>query len=85
LIWVTAVLVTIFSTIDIGVYVSTAVSLLLLLVRVAHPRGYFLGKVTLRSDTPGRKEQRDVFVPLAKDGVTNPDIKVVPPSPGVIV
>ncbi|KAF9066889.1 sulfate transporter family-domain-containing protein [Rhodocollybia butyracea] len=85
LIWATGVLVTIFSTIEIGVYVSTAVSLVLMLVRVAHPRGYFLGKVTLRSETPGRKEKRDVFVPLAKDGIINPDVKVTPPTPGVIV
>jgi sodium-independent sulfate anion transporter 11 len=85
LIWCTAVLVTIFSTIEIGVYVSVCISLALLLIRIARPRGYFLGKVTLRSDTPGSEEQRDVFVPLAKDGVTNPNIKVVPPSPGVVV
>ncbi|KAE9410740.1 sulfate permease [Gymnopus androsaceus JB14] len=85
LIWCTAVLVTVFSTIEIGVYVSVALSLALLLVRIAHPRGYFLGKVTLRSDTPGSKEYRDVFVPLTNDGVTNSDVKVVPPSPGVIV
>lgn len=85
LIWCAAVLTTIFSTIEIGVYVSVCISLALLLIRIAHPRGYFLGKVTLRSDAPGSKEQRDVFVPLTKDGVTNSDIKVVPPSPGVIV
>ncbi|KAJ3768151.1 sulfate transporter family-domain-containing protein [Lentinula raphanica] len=85
LIWAAAVLVTIFSTIEIGVYVSVCVSLALLLIRVAHPRGYFLGKITLRSDTPGSKDQRDVYVPLARDGVTNPDIKVTPPAPGVIV
>ncbi|KIK59669.1 hypothetical protein GYMLUDRAFT_261679 [Collybiopsis luxurians FD-317 M1] len=83
LIWTAAVLVTIFSTIEIGVYVSVCVSLALLLVRIAHPRGYFLGKVTLR--TSGSKEQREVFVPLSKDGITNSDIKVTPPEPGVIV
>ncbi|KAJ3812550.1 sulfate transporter family-domain-containing protein [Lentinula aff. lateritia] len=85
LIWAAAVLVTIFSTIEIGVYVSVCVSLALLLIRVAHPRGYFLGKITLRTDAPGSKDQRDVFVPLARDGMTNPDIKVSPPAPGVIV
>lgn len=85
MIWAAAVLVTIFSTIEIGVYVSVCVSLALLLIRVAHPRGYFLGKITLRTDAPGSKDQRDVFVPLARDGMTNPDIKVSPPAPGVIV
>ncbi|KAE9396190.1 sulfate permease [Gymnopus androsaceus JB14] len=85
LIWCAAVLVTIFSTIEIGVYVSVCISLALLLVRIAHPRGYFLGKVTLRSDTPESREHRDVFVPLTKDGITNSDIKVIPPPPGVII
>ncbi|KAJ3990017.1 sulfate transporter family-domain-containing protein [Lentinula detonsa] len=85
LIWAAAVLVTIFSTIEIGVYVSVCVSLALLLIRVAHPRGYFLGRITLRTESPGSKDQRDVYVPLARDGMINPDIKVTPPAPGVIV
>ncbi|KAJ4488210.1 sulfate transporter family-domain-containing protein [Lentinula aciculospora] len=85
LIWAAAVLVTVFSTIEIGVYVSVCVSLALLLIRVAHPRGYFLGKATIRIDAPGSKNQRDIFVPLVRDGITNPDIKVMPPAPGVIV
>jgi solute carrier family 26 (sodium-independent sulfate anion transporter), member 11 len=28
---------------------------------------------------------REVFVPLAPDGVTNPHIKVTPPSPDIII
>ena len=47
LIWLAAVLVIIFSTIDNGIYTSICASLALFLIRVAHPHGYFLGKVTL--------------------------------------
>ena len=83
-IWWAAVFVTIFSTIENGIYTSICSSLLLLLVRIAHPRGYFLGKVTL-SDPQNRNTTREVFLPLRPDGVTNSDVKVEPPSPGVIV
>ena len=57
----------------------------LLLLRLAHPRGNFLGKVTLHKDHPDRKETREIFVPLKGNGINNPDIKVAPPSPGVLV
>ncbi|KAG7446123.1 sulfate permease [Guyanagaster necrorhizus] len=82
-IWVAAVLVTIFSSIENGIYVSICTSLALLLIRIAHPRGYFLGKVTLNDDSD--KHRQEVFVPLTKDGITNSDVQVTPPSPGVIV
>ena len=85
MIWLAAVLITIFSSIENGIYVSIASSVGLLLLRIAHPRGYFLGKVTLQGDSPTRKESREVFVPLTKNGITNPQLKIIPPSPGVIV
>ena len=84
-IWLAAVLVTIFSTIENGIYTSICASAALLLVRLAHPRGYFLGKVTLRADSRESEESREVFVPLKPDGVTNPQVKVDAPSPGVII
>ena len=83
LIWVAAVLVTVFSSIENGIYTSIAASLALLLIRVARPRGSFLGKVTIRSSDSDT--QREVFVSLTKDNVTNPHVKVIPPSPGVLV
>ncbi|SJL01238.1 related to sulfate permease II [Armillaria ostoyae] len=84
-IWAAAVLVTIFSSIENGIYVSICASLALLLIRLAHPRGYFLGKVTLDDDSSEHKRHREVFVPLTKDSVTNADVQVTPPSPGVVV
>lgn len=85
IIWLAAVLVTVFSTIEDGIYTSIIASLVLLLLRVAHPRGYFLGKVTLQSDGEDSKGSREVFVPLSRNGVTNPDVKVQSPTPGIII
>ncbi|EJF62428.1 sulfate permease [Dichomitus squalens LYAD-421 SS1] len=83
-IWAAAVLVTVFSTIENGIYTSICASAALLLVRIARPRGYFLGKVTLHEDQ-NSSEVRDVYVPLQeRPGVLAP-VKVVPPPPGVIV
>lgn len=82
-IWLAAVLVTVFSSVENGIYVSICTSVGLLLIRIAHPRGAFLGKVTVRGGNS--KQSRDVYVPLTKDGITNPHIKIDPPSPGVIV
>lgn len=83
-IWLAAVLVTVFSTIENGIYTSIAASLALLLVRIAHPRGYFLGKVTL-TDSRNDRGSREVFLPLRPDGVTSLEVKVEPPAPGVII
>jgi sodium-independent sulfate anion transporter 11 len=84
-IWLAAVLVTVFSSIENGIYASICASIALLLIRVAHPRGYFLGKVTLRADPHESEGSREVFVPFKPDGVTNPTVKVDAPSPGVII
>ncbi|KAF8633738.1 hypothetical protein AX17_004394 [Amanita inopinata Kibby_2008] len=85
-IWVAAVFVTIFSTIENGIYTSICASLALLLVRVAHPRGAFLGKVIIRENSPAdSKNSREVFLPLMQNRLNNPHIEIVPPSPGVLV
>jgi len=94
IIFLTAVIVTIFTTIEIGIYTSIGASVLLLLVRIARPRGTFLGRVVLHDENA--RESRDVFIPLPNampsshisfrpQGVINPDIKVLPPLPGVII
>ncbi|KIY67713.1 sulfate permease [Cylindrobasidium torrendii FP15055 ss-10] len=82
-IWLAAVLVTIFSSIENGIYVAVCASLALLLIRIAHPRGAFLGKVRVRLDN--NKETRDVYVPLKTNGVNNEHLDILPPAPGVIV
>ena len=82
-IWVAAVLVTVFATIEDGIYVSIAASLVLLLIRIARPRGKFLGKLTIHQES----HSREVFVPIQPqdDGLLNPHLKVYPPAPGVVV
>ena len=82
-IWAAAVLITVFSSIENGIYTSICASLALLLVRIAHPRGYFLGRVTIQAEQS--KESRDIFVPLKTNGIINSQVKVDPPLPGVIV
>ncbi|KAF9228010.1 sulfate permease [Gyrodon lividus] len=84
IIWLAAVIVTVFSTIEDGIYTSICASIALLLLRIAHPRGYFLGKVTL-TNPQNTKDSREIFVPLLPDGITNPHTKVDPPAPGVII
>lgn len=81
-IWWAAVLVTVFSTIENGIYVSICTSLALLLIRLAHPRGHLLGKVTIHRESSGVQETREVFLPLDKN---DSKIQVVPPLPGVII
>ncbi|KAF8630072.1 hypothetical protein AX15_003129 [Amanita polypyramis BW_CC] len=83
-IWVATVLVTVFSTIENGIYTSICASLALFLIRMAHPRGSFLGKATIRGYSKP-SDVRQVFLPLTKDGMADPHIHVVPPSPGVLI
>ncbi|CAG7849048.1 Probable sulfate permease C869.05c [Serendipita indica DSM 11827] len=84
LIWAAAVLVSIFSSIENGIYTSVAASLVLLLIRVARPGGQFLGKVKVHGDD--NSTSRDVFVPLEpKGGLRNPHIIVEPAAPGVFI
>ena len=44
-----------------------------------------MGKVTVRGNSSDGIATREVFVPLSDNGVTNPDINVTPPSPGIII
>ena len=80
------VLAIIFTTIEIGIYTVIIASLVLLLLRIARPRGRFLGKVKIRSTSELQSESREVYVPLNPSAnVMNPDLQVIPPAPGVIL
>ncbi|SNX85398.1 probable Sulfate permease [Melanopsichium pennsylvanicum] len=92
IIFLAAVFTTVFSTTENGVYVSVAASLALLLIRIARPRGRWLGLVRIHHGITGPNEStltlthRDVFVPLDdKDGLRDPSIHVEPPPPGVLI
>jgi solute carrier family 26 (sodium-independent sulfate anion transporter), member 11 len=83
IIFIAALLVTIFSTIENGIYTAIIASVALLLVRIAHPRGKFLGKVTISTD---KEQSREIYVPLHPGGgVMNPYLRVEPPVPGIII
>jgi sodium-independent sulfate anion transporter 11 len=84
IIFFTAVLVTIFSSIENGIYVSLATSFALLIFKLAHPRGHFLGRVRVHSSSKS-SDSRDVFVPQTSNRVVNPQIRVEPPPPGILI
>lgn len=83
-----AVFVTVFTSVDYGVYTSVAASAALLLIRIARPRGNWLGVVRVEHHDPatGHAQQRTVFVPMEnRDGLRDPSVQVLPPPPGVFV
>ncbi|TRM58068.1 sulfate permease [Schizophyllum amplum] len=100
-IWLAAVLITIFTTIENGIYASICASLALLLIRVAHPRGKFLGKVVLRRGSslpsPGKSfsSSQTASVRSGYDGgeyerevfvpLSQANVGVIPPAPGVVI
>ena len=70
IIWWATVLVTIFATIEIGIYTSIIASLVLLLIRIARLRGDFFGKATLTSkDTSDIDKgiEREVFCKICEN------------------
>ena len=83
-IFMAAVIVTVFSTIENGIYVALATSAALLIFKLAHPRGHFLGRVRVHSSN-NPSDSRDVFVPHSPNRVINPQIRVEPPAPGVLI
>lgn len=80
IIFLAAVFITIFSSIENGIYWAIISSLLVLLYRIARPRGQFLGRLRLSNGT----DSRDIWVPVDKR-ILNPEAKIQPPPPGVIV
>ncbi|KAG8886508.1 hypothetical protein FRB97_003019 [Tulasnella sp. 331] len=90
IIWWAAVLVTVFSSIENGIYTAISASGALLLLRVARPQGQFLGRVLIRRTHGPETVYREVFVPIktfqpAYGKVLNPHIKVELPAPGVVI
>lgn len=87
IIFVGAVLWSVFYSIESGIYWSLATSVVLLLFRIARPKGHFLGRVRIRPEnTEAGGAIRDVYVPLdGSGGVTNRDIPVEAPPTGIII
>ncbi|KAE8397702.1 sulfate permease [Aspergillus pseudonomiae] len=100
LIFFAGVLVTVFSTIENGVYVTISVSAALLLWRIVKARGEFLGKVMICSvigdhlfdnDAKASLEKdpdesfRTVFLPISHHDGSNPAVDVEHPYSGVFI
>ncbi|GAA5831795.1 hypothetical protein JCM5353_006170 [Sporobolomyces roseus] len=85
-IFIAAVLITFFTTIEIGIYFAIAASAALLLVRLAKPRGSFLGRVRVRQeDKSGATTTRDIYVPLRPMSPKDTSVVVESPPEGIIV
>ncbi|CCX32382.1 sulfate transporter family-domain-containing protein [Pyronema domesticum] len=79
-IFVAAVFITIFTNIENGIYWAIISSALLLLYRIARPRGDFLGRLRLHNGN----QQRDIWVPVSKR-LLNPNVAIRTPPPGILV
>ncbi|KAJ2018145.1 hypothetical protein H4S04_007638 [Coemansia sp. S16] len=85
------VLVSIFSSIDNGIYTTVAASAALLLFRIAKAQGKFVGTVRVVYDQPdavaasNTAESRDIFVPLDHSDGSNPSVTPQHPQGGVFI
>ena len=86
IIWLAGVLVIIFTTVETGIYTVIIASLILLLLRIARPRGTFLGKVKVHAQSKPESDYREIYVPLNPGTtVANPNLQILSPAPGVIL
>ncbi|CAG8575183.1 2023_t:CDS:2 [Paraglomus brasilianum] len=79
-VFVCSVVFTFFFTIEIGIYVSSGLSLLILMLRVARPRIDELGRLVLGKSADG-VSPRYVYVPLDHPSFTT----TTPPPEGVLI
>jgi sodium-independent sulfate anion transporter 11 len=87
--WV-GVIVTIFTSIEDGIYVTIGTSGALLLYRIAKARGQFVGRVEiheiiLKSDNDVHTNTRNIYVPLNHSDGTNPIVTPVSPGNGIFI
>lgn len=96
MIWVAGVVIAIFRGLETAIYVTTGLSFLLLLVRIARTKGQFLGKVTVQEMDPsqnqdssaqpkGKAAMRELYLDLARNDASNRDIVVETPHGGVLI
>ncbi|KAF4998631.1 hypothetical protein FGRMN_2957 [Fusarium graminum] len=96
MIWVAGVVMAIFTGLETAIYVTTGLSFLLLLVRIARTRGQFLGRVTIQEmdqseegleNTTSEKQtaMREIFLDLDRNDASNRDIVVETPHGGVLI
>ncbi|KAI8393834.1 sulfate transporter family-domain-containing protein [Radiomyces spectabilis] len=66
-VFVTTVIVTFFTTVEYGIYASLALSLAILLFRIARPRFWVLGRVPLTSPEPEKSDIAQQYLYVSKD------------------
>jgi len=71
-----------------GIYTSIIASIVILVVRIARPRGSVLGRVAVHGKD--EKQSREIYVPMERTGssreaLVHPHLVVDPPLPGVII
>ncbi|KAJ2813732.1 hypothetical protein H4S07_000459 [Coemansia furcata] len=84
------VLVSVFSSIDNGIYTTVAASAALLLFRIAKAQGKFVGTIRVVYDqpssvTPNTSDCRDIFVPLDHSDGSNPSVTPQHPQGGIFI
>ena len=90
------VIVTVFTNIENGIYLTIAASGALLLSRLAMAKGRFLGRVKIYSanrdlllgeGSPGfdAKISREAFLPLGHQDGSNPQVELQSPHPGIFI
>jgi sodium-independent sulfate anion transporter 11 len=88
------VFLTIFTSIENGIYFTIAASVALLLFRIARAKGAFLGRVRvyrIKKDEPKEdallhdRPVREAYVPFDHRDGSNPNIEVSSPSPGIFI
>ena len=96
IIFFAGVIVTIFSSIEDGIYTTICVSVAVLLFRVVKAKGRFMGRVKVHSvigdhliDDNGQegtdKVSRNIFLPIEHNDGSNPQINVEIPYPGIFI
>ncbi|GFZ49948.1 Sulfate permease 2 [Saitozyma sp. JCM 24511] len=85
-IFVGAVVWSLFYSIESGIYWSLVTSVVLLLIRIARPEGHFLGRMRIKPENVESGGQiRDIYVPICGDTGVNDEVRVGPPPPGIII
>jgi len=92
--------ITLFNSIEHGIFAMVGISLGILLFRVFRTHGSFLGKVNIRTVPYGRDvgsskpitdgttspgNVRSIFLPVDKSDVYNPEVRPERPGPGIFI
>nr|POE49507.1 sulfate permease 2 [Quercus suber] len=98
IIFFAGVFVTVFSSIENGVYTTVATSFALLVWRLFLPQGRFLGRVKVHSvigdnadsakaapENDPDKSTRNIFIPINHGDGSNPDVQAEHPYPGIFI